>query len=360
VRRGWKILIGLLVLLAALLVVNTIVVDHETKDAEVTVEHGQILKLPAGDVQVVVEGSSSSASLRPGTLGPPIVLIHCYTCSLHWWDRLAPILAHKHQVIRIDLLGHGGSQKPKSGYGIEEQAALVAAALDELDVQGAVVVGHSLGFPVAVALADRASQLVDRLVNIDSGPTLDSCELPFLARLEYTPVLGEAMWRLTPDFMIKKAVKDEFAPGFDIESGFANGDQVVDDLRAMTFTSYEATHDAYEDFVGEEPLDARVRHTAVPLLSIFGSEDQICDPEASQAAYQAVPGARVATIKEAGHSPNVEQPKQTAALIEEFAADAGDDTIEHPPKDIGQGKPGDRKPGPKPHRKPQRESKKRK
>lgn len=334
-RRAWKILIAVVVVLAALLAVNTIVLDNQTKDAGVTVDGGQILKLPGGDVQVLDEGSA-------GASGAPIVLLHCYTCSLRWWDRLAPILAKRHRVIRIDLLGHGGSQKPASGYEIEEQAALVAAALGDLNVQGAVVVGHSMGFPVAVALAERASQLVDRLVNIDSGPTGDSCELPFVAKLGYQPVIGEAIWRLMPDFAIKDSEADAFAPGYDIDSGFDDPDQVVEDVRAMTYTSYRESHNAYDEF-NDIPLDQRVRNTAVPLLSIFGSEDQLCDPEESQAAYQAIPGARVATVEDAGHSPNVEQPRKTAALIEEFAADAGDDTIEAPPKDVGQ-KPDQRKP----------------
>jgi pimeloyl-ACP methyl ester carboxylesterase len=60
----------------------------------------------------------------------------------------------------------------------------------------------------------------------------------------------------------------------------------------------------------------------VPFLSIFGSEDQVCDTEASQAAYEAVPGAQVQTIEGAGHSPNIENPEETAALIERFAAEA--------------------------------------
>lgn len=328
-RRGWKVLIGVLAVLAALLAVNTIVLDNQTKEAGVTDPLGQILQLPGGDIQVTEEGPQEPAA------GAPIVLIHCYACSLHWWDRLAPILSRRHQVIRIDLLGHGGSQKPAGGYGIEDQAALVAAALDSLNVQGAVVVGHSMGFSVATALAQNSSQLVDRMVNIDEGPTRDSCELPFLAKLEYQPVIGEALYRLSPGFLVKKGYADAFAPGFEIESGFDNPDQVVDDFHAMTYTAFNDARAANDDFVDAEPLDDRVRRSAVPLLSIFGAEDQICDPGPSQAAYQAVPGARVATIQDAGHSPNVEQPRKTAALIEEFAADAGDDTIEHPPKDIG-------------------------
>ncbi len=326
-RRGWKILIGVVVALAVLLVVNTIIVDNETKEAELTIDGGEILQLPGGNVQVLDEGVGSQS---------PIVLLHCYACSLHWWDEIAPILARNHRVIRIDLLGHGGSQKPSGGYSITDQAALVAGALDQLGVEGAVVVGHSMGFDVATALAESSSQLVDRLVNIDAGPSEDSCSVAFVAKLGYTPVIGEAMWRLTPDFAIEDGYGEAFAPGYDLADGFPNPDQVVNDFGAMTYTSFKDAFDGDEDYEQEAPLDDRLRGIPVPLLSIFGAEDQICEPEESQAAYAALPGARVATVKGAGHSPNVEKPAETAALIEEFAADAGDDTVKPPPKNIGQ------------------------
>ena len=113
-----------------------------------------------------------------------------------------------------------------------------------------------------------------------------------------------------------------FASGYDTAEGFDDPDQVVDDFRAMTYTAFREAFQATDDFVEEAALDDRLRQSAVPLLSIFGAEDEICDPDASQAAYEAVPGARIAEIEDAGHSPNVEQPEQTAKLIEEFAADA--------------------------------------
>jgi pimeloyl-ACP methyl ester carboxylesterase len=319
VKRRWKVLIGLLAGLAVLLAVNAIVVNGQTKDARLTVDGGQILQLPGGDVQVVSEGPTAVGARQAGL---PVVLVHCYGCSLHWWDSMAPILAERHRVIRIDLLGHGGSAKPKSGYEIDQQAALAAAALGQLDVQGAVVVGHSMGFSVTVALAARASQLVDRLVNISEGPNQDVCELPFTADLAYAPVLGEAIWRLSPDFAVEDGYADAFAPGFDISLGFPNPDQVVDDYDAMTFTAFQDAREANDDFHDELALDDRLRQIPVPLLSIFGTEDQICDPEESQAAYEAVPGARTATVEDAGHSPNVEQPEETAALVEDFAAEA--------------------------------------
>jgi pimeloyl-ACP methyl ester carboxylesterase len=319
VKRRWKVLIGLLAALAVLLAVNTIIVNGQTKGAEVTVDGGQILQLPGGDVQVVEEGPTVAG---PRQAGLPIVLVHCHGCSLHWWDRLAPPLAEQHRVIRIDLLGHGGSEKPAGGYSIEDQAALVAGALNELGVQGAVVVGHSMGFSVTVALAAQASQLVDRIVNIDEGPNQDVCELSFIANLTYAPVLGEALWRVSPDFAVEDGYADAFAPDYDISSGFENPDQVIEDYNAMTFTSFKDAREANDDFQDELALDDRLRQIPVPLLSLFGSEDQICDPEDSQAAYEGVPGAQIYDIPRAGHSPQVEQPEATADRIEDFAAEA--------------------------------------
>src|SRR6478609_1126016 len=91
----------------------------------------------------------------------------------------------------------------------------------------------------------------------------------------------------------------------------------------MTYTSYDDLHSGFDDFTGAEPLDSRIRSAAVPLLALFGAEDQIVgDPRAAADAYRSVPGAKVAMVPGAGHSPNVEKPAQTAALISRFAASA--------------------------------------
>ena len=111
VSRGWTIAIAIVGALAVLLTANTIALDNETKSAEVTIEGGKILELAGGEVQVTEDGPA-----KGGRGNPPIVLLHCYACSLHWWDRMVPLLARDHRVIRLDLLGHGGSEKPASGY----------------------------------------------------------------------------------------------------------------------------------------------------------------------------------------------------------------------------------------------------
>ena len=105
--RGWKIGIGVAVALIALLLLNALLVDGETKSATVTVPGGRLLDLPNGQIQVVDGGPRD---------GAPIVLIHCFTCGIDWWDGVRPALERHHRVVAIDLLGHDGSEKPSGGY----------------------------------------------------------------------------------------------------------------------------------------------------------------------------------------------------------------------------------------------------
>ncbi len=316
-RRRWKILIGIGLGLAALLILNTVVVNNQTKEASTTVDGAQIVDAFGGEVQVTDTGPRDA---------PPMVLIHCYTCSLRWWDAIEPELAEHRRVVRVDLLGHGGSQKPATGYSIEEQASTVASVLSSLGISGATVVGHSLGFTVATSLAEQSPDLVARLADLDQAPDNDYGELPLEARLGYVPVLGQAIWRTVPDFQIRDGLKEAFAPGYNLASGFEDPDQVVTDFKSMTYRSFKESAKAEEDFTDETPLNERVAELGIPLLVVFGDEDQLYDdPQEAAEGFGDVPGVQTTIVEGAGHSPNVEKPNETAALLLEFSANPGDE-----------------------------------
>jgi len=310
-RRGWKILIGVVLVAAALLALNTISVDNETKAAEVTEPGGRILHLAGGEMQVVEHGPRGDS---------PIVLIHCFSCAINWWNRMMPLVDRDHRVIAVDLLGHGGSEKPTSGYTPPNQADLIAEALNKLGVRDAVVAGHSLGGSVAVALAERAPRLVKRVMIIDTPPNHSGSSLGLIAKLGFEPIIGEFFWRIKPDFAVRKGLEVAFAPGFDVP------DEFVEDVNRMTYSSYHDSPQGSDDYTKEEGLDQRMKETGKPLLVIMGAEEQIVDEPARRLAEyrRTYPGTETKLIAGSGHSPNVEKPAETAALLLRFAKAAGE------------------------------------
>jgi pimeloyl-ACP methyl ester carboxylesterase len=290
-----------LAVLAAGLAVNTIVTDHQTEPA--SADLGHTVTLRGGRLQVREDGSRGNHA---------IVLLHGFAASMHWWTPVAQRLARDFYVVRFDLLGHGGSSKPRSGYSIENQARLVGGALAALRVRRAVLVGHSMGGLVATALAERDPGLVRGLVLVDSPPTAGAGKLPFTTRLGFVPVIGEALRHLVPDSLVRHALESAFAPGFKVP------DQFVRDFHRMTYTSYDHSHSASNDYLRRRPLDARLVTVGKPLQAIFGTRDELVDTS-SQRQFARVTGSTVTPIEGAGHSPMLEKPALVTSLIARFA-----------------------------------------
>ena len=128
-----------------------------------------------------------------------------------------------------------------------------------------------------------------------------------------------------------------FAPGFDVP------DEFVEDVNRMTYSSYDDSPDGSDDYTKEEPLDQRMKDSGKPLLVVMGAEEQIVDdPGEALAEYRrTVPGARTKLIAGAGHSPNVERPAETAALLLAFAKAARESVpSKHATPAAGRGSPG--------------------
>jgi pimeloyl-ACP methyl ester carboxylesterase len=304
--RRLKVGIVVLVALVALLFVNALLTGGETEGAEITEADGRIFKLADGDLQVAEHGPRS---------GSPIVLIHCFSCAMNWWDGMVPLLDRDHRVITVDLLGHGGSEKPGSGYTPPNQAKVVAEALERLGVRDATVVGHSLGGSVGVALTEQDSELVARLAIIDMPPDDTYGDLGFIAGLAFQPVIGPALWRIKPDFSVRDGLEVAFAPGYEVPDAF------VEDVKRLTYTAYDDSPSGNRDFLNKESLDQRMQATGKPLMVLMGAEEQIVDdPQRALRQYASGdPGAQTHLIADAGHSPNVERPALTAKLVSRFA-----------------------------------------
>ncbi|MGB2931132.1 MAG: alpha/beta fold hydrolase [Methyloceanibacter sp.] len=296
---------GLLALaVAAALGLNTLAVDSRTRAADARYG-GTVVATEVVPANVEVEGS-----------GPSIVLIHGFGAAIDWWDEIAPALAADHRVIRVDLIGHGGTEAPRSGYAIERQASLVKAVLDQLGVGRVTVIGHSMGGEVATAFAEIEPHRVERMVLIDTPPQADT-SFTLVTRLAFMPVVGELLSRFQTDKAVAKALRQGFAPGIPVPEKF------VADFQQLTYTAFRSAHDGSTTYRKAKSIPDRLAalDPVPPLLVIFGAQDALISA-ASAKLFEAVPGARIEIIDGAGHSPMVEAPAKTLDLIDNFIKNA--------------------------------------
>jgi len=99
---------------------------------------------------------------------PAIVFIHGWTCDRTYWRFQIPEFRKSFRVIAIDLPGHGASKADRKSWSIDGLGADVAAVVRGLKLEKVVLVGHSMGGPVALAAAPRLRGILRGIVAVDS------------------------------------------------------------------------------------------------------------------------------------------------------------------------------------------------
>ncbi|WP_217145104.1 alpha/beta fold hydrolase [Streptomyces sp. AC627_RSS907] len=256
-----------------------------------------LLPLDHGDTYVCQDGPRGA---------PVLLLVHGSATSSRSWDTLVPLLTTSHRVIRIDLPGHGRSAEPVGGdYAVPEQGRRIGAALDRLGVGRAIVVGHSSGGYVATALAEQRPDLVTALVLINTGPSMDAFIAPESA------AINPAQWPPADD-QIRRFASTGFRAGHPVPQ------ELVDELRGMSYRAVTAAMQASTTYLKQHALPDRLTALGKPLQVIFGDQDRRWR-SSSAADYRVVPDARVELLPGAGHTPILEEPVRTAALLLSFA-----------------------------------------
>lgn len=244
---------------------------------------------------------------------PPLVLIHGSGASGSSWGPVVPALAGRYHVIRIDLPGHGHSP-PAPSYEVPEQAAGLAAALDELGLRSVTVAGHSSGGYIATALAEQRPDLVGSLALISSGPSPDALlPQPTLLRALISPPLGPLLWRVRSDVMLRRGVTAVCNRPVDVP------DDLISEVRGIDYRTFRAVLRQNGAYIAERTVPARLTALDVPVLVIFGAADRRWDPSSAH-HYDTVPNARVEHLPDVGHFPMLEAPEATGSLLLDFAA----------------------------------------
>ncbi len=99
---------------------------------------------------------------------PAIVFIHGWTCDHTHWRFQVPEFRKSFRIIAIDLPGHGASGANRDSWSIDGLGADVAAVVRGLKLEQVVLVGHSMGGPVALAAAPKLRGILRGIVPVDS------------------------------------------------------------------------------------------------------------------------------------------------------------------------------------------------
>jgi 3-oxoadipate enol-lactonase len=240
--------------------------------------------------------------------GFPLVLLHAFPLNATMWAPQLPALMNGCRCLAPDLRGFGAS--PVAGpHTMDQYADDVAAMLDALGIERAVIAGLSMGGYVALALWRRHRERIRALVLADTRATPDSPEAA-AKRVELMAVAREGGAAAVAERQIVALLGTTTR---------AKHPEIEEDVRGLILRA------PVEGIVGA--LDA-IMHRAdstpllptidVPTLIVVGAEDTITTPAESQAMHAAIAGSRIEIIEGAGHLSNLERPAAFNTVVSEF------------------------------------------
>lgn len=216
--------------------------------------------------------------------GRPLVLLHGNGEDHHVFDRMVPLLAPGRRLVGIDSRGHGRSPRGEGPLTIASMADDVATVLEELDVDGADVLGYSDGGNVALELAVRHPVRLRRLVVC--GANLHPSGL--------RPGVLRAM----------VATRRALVRSGRLWSGAARRIELL-------------------DLMIEDPhlTPAQLAGVELPVLVVVGERDVVL-PAHSRLIARSLPAGRLAVVAGAGHAVPQQRPATLAQLVDGFLAAA--------------------------------------
>ncbi len=243
--------------------------------------------------------------------GAPVILVHGITERGESWGPVADALATTHDVIAVDLRGHGESGKA-SDYGLAAMAGDIAVVMEDAGVSMPHLVGHSLGG--AVVSAAGAAFPVASVINVDQSLNLGGFKDQLGAVEE--PLRDAASFPFVIEGLFEQLVGTELGADERARIGaLRSADQAVvlgvwNDILTSSVEEIDAIVNGALAAFAESP---------VPYLSLFGIDP---GPDYGEWLGARVPGAVVELWDNNGHYPHLVSPDRFVARAREFWASA--------------------------------------
>jgi pimeloyl-ACP methyl ester carboxylesterase len=251
-----------------------------------------------------IAAAGLSVELRRGGQGAPLLVIHGELGVPHWPDSFAR-LGERYDVIVPSLPGYGKTTRPDWIMGVHDLAAWVTWFARDLELRSPLnVIGFSLGGWVAAEIACVAPQFISKLVLVGA--------------MGLKPERGEIF-----DYFLDSGIT-----GF--RRAFHRPDQSPEFLRSWgkDWTPEEADlveqhremtcRVAWKPYMHSLTLRHLLQGVRTPTLLVWGREDTIVPLECGEIYARAIPGARLTTVAQCGHMPEMEKPAEFVELVRGF------------------------------------------
>jgi 3-oxoadipate enol-lactonase len=241
---------------------------------------------------------------------PVLVFANSLGTDFRIWDDVVARLAESFRIVLYDKRGHGLSGIGSSPYKIADHVADLAALLDDLAIEGAIVCGLSVGGLIAQGLYATRPELVRALILSDTAHKIGTAETwaQRIAAIEKGGIES-----------IADAILERW-----FSKGLREGDPTaLTGWRHMLTRTPEAGYLGTCAAIRDADFTKEARKIKVPALCIVGREDGATPPELMRQTADLIPGCGYEVIDGAGHLPCIEQPEVVAALIERFTREHG-------------------------------------
>jgi 3-oxoadipate enol-lactonase len=241
--------------------------------------------------------------------GVPIVFLHPWTTNGYiWYFQVFPF-ARSHRVIVVDERGHGRSDKPRSGYSIQEHASDIAAVFDAAKIDKAILVGNSIGGMITMQFNLDYPERVLANVILSSGTGL-----------------GESMPQDAAE-----AFKNNFEVTFSslLEGAVSartkrERPEILEVMRSHFMVQANFPKYVFDSAIADPNgvfnwnIKNRLGEIRKPTIVIAGEEDQGTPVAANKLLADNIPGAKLIVFKDVGHFCQLEKPMEFSSTVKEF------------------------------------------
>ena len=255
--------------------------------------------------------------------GPVLLFIHGIGDDSSTWLDVLASLTRDYTVIAPDLLGHGGSDKPRADYSVAAYACGMRDLLATLDIDRVTVIGHSLGGGVAMQFAYQFPERCERLVLVSSGgvgtgvhPLLRLAAAPGTNIV--LPLLGTAPMRvMLRNLNSLLRATGGFGPAEDLDYVVSKYVRLAESPSRQAFLR---TLRAVVDWRGQivNMLDRSYLTEGIPTMLVWGTRDHVVPTAHAMIAHAAMPGSRLEIFEGAGHFPHHTSPQRFLSILRDF------------------------------------------